>query len=357
MDPAPQDRPVPERGELREPLVSVLLPVHNGEAYLAAAIESILKQTYSKFELIIVDDGSSDGSAEIAAGFEDPRVVVVRNEANLGLVETLNRGLTLARGELIARMDADDIADARRFEMQVRRFQRDPGIVALGTAIACIDESGHATTAPGRLALRPAVIRWRLLRGTCLYHPTMMLSRARAGDDARYASEFVHAEDYELLLRLSRRHDLDNLPERLLAQRVHGGSVSSRFREVQLDSAARALVLHARQRYGLEVAPGRAKALLDPRRFFGPASSDADSPVGLVLELERHFRGAEPGLAQEDVAAVRRDVAFFLWKLTAISLTDWRNGRFLARRAKALLDCAWALLRRPGAALAALAWR
>lgn len=335
--------------------MSVVLPVHDGERYLAASIESILRQTFRELELIVIDDGSTDGSARIAAEFDDPRVVLVRNETNLGLVATLNRGLGLARGDLVARMDADDVADPRRIEAQVARFLRDPDIVALGTGIRYIDADGRVCRVPRRQVQGPVRLRWRLLRGTYLYHPTLMICRSRAGVDAHYSPEFVHAEDYELLLRLSRRHDLDNLPERLLAQRVHAGSVSSRFREVQRESAARALVLHAKERYGVEVAPGEARALLDPRHLFGPASRDEDVPVGLILELERRFCGAEPAITRGDARAVRTDVAFFLWKLLAIAAVDWREGGLLRRRATVLAGCVRALALRPLAALAALA--
>jgi hypothetical protein len=338
-----------------KPLISVVLPVHDGERYLAESIGSILRQTYSNFELIVIDDGSTDGSARIAAGFDDERVVLVRNDTNLGLVATLNKGLALARGDLIARMDADDVADPGRLETQVAYFARDPGIVALGTGIRCIDADGRLRREPRRQVQGPVRLRWRLLRGTCLYHPTLMLCRSRAGGEAHYAPEFVHAEDYELLLRLSRRHDLDNLPDRLLAHRVHAGSVSFRFREVQRDSAARALVLHARERYGVEVAPGQARALLDPRHLFSRVSRDEDVPVGLILKLERRFYGVEPGITRGDARAVQTDVAAFLWKLLVIATTDWRAGGLLLRRATAMVACLRALALRPIAALAALA--
>jgi hypothetical protein len=339
------------------PLVSVLLPVHDGEAYLAAAIDSILRQTYDHFELIVIDDGSSDGSARIAQGYDDPRVRVVRNDTNLGLVATLNKGLALARGHLIARMDADDVADPRRLEAQVDRLLASSSIAALGTAIAYIDATGHVSSVPPRQVQGATLLRWRLLRGTCVYHPTLMIERSRAGDDARYSPEFPHAEDYELLLRLSRRHDVDNLPQVLLHQRVHGGSVSSRHRDVQRESAARALLMHVRLRYGFELAPGAAQALLDPRHYVGPACMDADSPIEPVLALERVFLQSEAGITQADRRAVRRDVAFFMWKVAAIALTDWRQGAFPMRRARLLAACAWNLARRPRSALAALAWR
>ena len=339
------------------PLVSVLLPVFNAGKYLAAAIDSILRQTYRDLELIVIDDGSVDGSAGIISACTDPRLVLIRNETNLGVVAALNRGLAHARGDLVARMDADDVADLQRIEKQVDYCLRHKNVVALGTAITYIDDDGQVIGHPGRLALGPAVMRWRLLRGTCLFHPTLMLNRARAGDDARYSAEFIHAEDYELMLRLSRRSDLDNLPDRLLAQRLHTGAVSVRFRDTQRESAARALRIHAGERFGLDIDPGQAKTLLDPRHFFNPASSDADSPVGLIRQLERSFLSSESGLAREETRAVRRDVAFFLWKLAAIAVSEWGHGAFLLRRLRTLASCAAALGMRPRAALAALAWR
>ncbi len=340
-----------------EPLVSVVLPVRDGERYLAAAIHSVLAQTYREFELIVLDDGSTDGSAAIAASCADPRVVLVRNERKLGLVPTLNRGLDLARGDLVARMDADDVAEPTRLARQVARFAADASLVALGTAIDFIDAEGRPVAVPRRQVQGAARLRWRLLRGTCVYHPTLMLHRARAGADARYSQDFPHAEDYELLLRLSRGHAVDNLPEVLLHQRVHAGSVSARHRDAQRDSAARALVAHARATYGLDIAPGAAEALLDPRHYFSATSAARDRPTETLLELERRFFATERGLADTDREAVRRDVAFFLWKLAAIALTDWSGGALPWRRLRTVIDCAARLALRPLSALAALAWR
>ena len=340
-----------------QPLVSVVLPVHDGERYLAAAIDSVLGQTHRNLELIVLDDGSTDGTAAVAASFTDPRVVLVRNERNLGLVPTLNKGLELARGELVARMDADDIAEPTRIERQVARFAADASLVALGTAIDYIDSGNRPAGVPRRQVQGEALLRWRLLRGTCVYHPTLMLHRARAGADARYSIDFPHAEDYELLLRLSRGHAVDNLPEVLLHQRMHSGSVSARHRDAQRDSAARALVAHVQATYGVEVEPAAARALLDPRHYFSKACATSDTPIGTLLELERRFIAKEGGLADADCKAVRRDVAFFLWKLAALAVTDWNGGPLVLRRLWMLIECAARLVLRPFPALAALAWR
>lgn len=335
------------------PLVSVVLPVHDGARYLAAAIQSILDQTWRHFELIILDDGSTDGSAAVAASFVDPRIVLVRNESNLGLVRTLNRGLDLARGELVARMDADDIAAPARLERQVQRMRDDPALAVLGTDIAYIDPGGRPLGRPRNVPCGATLVRWRLLRGTCLYHPTVMLRRAALGAE-RYAEGCAHAEDYELWLRLARTQRLDNLGEVLLRHRRYEQSVSVRHRADQLAAAAHALCAHARQVYGLELTAGQARALLDPRSWLDPAQADSDSPIPVTLELERRFLAQEAAITAGERRAVSRDVAFVCWKLAALSIVHWRHGAVPGRRLAALAACASVLARRPRAAIAAL---
>lgn len=338
------------------PLVSVVLPVHNGEQYLAAAIDSILCQTHGHLELIVIDDGSSDGSPAIAAAYTDPRLRLVRNERNLGLVATLNRGIELACGEFIARMDADDVAAPERLALQVRRMVADPELAVLGTDITYADATGNVVGRPRSLPCGPTLVRWRLLRGTCLYHPTVMLRRTALGDE-RYSAQFLHAEDYDLWLRLSRRHRLDNLPQSLLLHRRHGQSVSARHLETQLDSAARSLRGHVQERYGLALTPGQARALLDPRAFLERHSDAADAPVPVLRELERRFIAIERGASANELRAVRRDVAFVCWKFAALGLVHWRDGVLPVRRLRMLAASAVTLLGRPIAAAAALARR
>ena len=107
---------------MNEPLISVILPVYNVERYVAAAIQSVLNQTYRNFELIILNDASTDGSKEIIFSFTDSRIRYVENERNLMLIKTLNKGVGLAKGKYIARMDADDICHSSRFQMQIDSF-------------------------------------------------------------------------------------------------------------------------------------------------------------------------------------------------------------------------------------------
>ena len=338
----------------RGPLVTVLLPVFNGEAYLAAAMGSILRQSYRNLELLVIDDGSTDGTAGVIADCRDPRLVALRHEANRGLVDTLNHGLQVARGELVARLDADDVADPTRLARQVERFLADPELVALGCGIRYIDAAGEVVGIPAGQVHGSRLVRWRMLRGTCVYHPTLMLHRARAGADARYRTDCPHAEDYELLLRLGRRHRVDNLAEVLVAHRRHAESISARYRDEQRASAAHALVEHVRLRFGLTIDEEAAAAVLDPRWLFTGSADPGSLPVAVITRLERAFLGSEPGLDHQDRAAVRQDVALFLWKCCAVAMTEWRGGARFGRRVALFASAAGGLLKRPGAALAAL---
>ena len=157
------------------PLVSVLLAVSNGEDYVRTALESILRQTISDLELIVIDDGSSDETPEILAAFHDERLRVLRHEERRGLAASLNRGLDEARGRYVARLDADDIALPRRLERQLQRMVSGSPIAVLGSAVLEVDESGRS----GRLHLMPSGavgVRWASLFSSPFFHPSVLLT-------------------------------------------------------------------------------------------------------------------------------------------------------------------------------------
>jgi glycosyltransferase involved in cell wall biosynthesis len=208
------------------PRVSILVPVYNAELYLPAMLESILRQTLGDFEAIMVDDGSTDGSAPILerAAARDPRFRLFRQEGNTGIVAALNRGLGECRAPYIARMDADDIALPDRLERQVAHMEANPDIVALGTSLAYIDERGKSLDRVRRCALRGS-----MLRGNPLLHPTVMLRRGVLEQHAiRYRAEYIYAEDYYLWLELSRFGRLAALDEVAYLYRVSGTTLRSR---------------------------------------------------------------------------------------------------------------------------------
>lgn len=215
------------------PAVSVLMPVYNGERFLAEAVESILGQTFADFEFVIVDDGSTDASPAILADYasRDPRIRVVA-QANAGIVAALNRGLNECRSPLVARMDADDVSLPTRLEQQVAFLTDHPKVAAVGTAFRLISETGAAGPEVRPPAAHKAIKRG-LRYGNCLGHPTVMMRREAILAVGGYREFLRHAEDYDLWTRVAERYELANLPACLLRYRVHAAQVSWNSAEQQ----------------------------------------------------------------------------------------------------------------------------
>lgn len=232
------------------PLVSVLLPVFNAERFLEKAVRSLLDQSFRDFEIVAIDDGSTDGSVGVLRGFGDARIRIESNGRNLGLIETLNRGIDLCRGEFIARMDADDIAATARIEKQFAYLQANPSCILVGSQRIGIDEHDQPVSSFNRPATGSPLIRWKLLTGNFITHPTVML-RKSALPARLFDERYKHAEDYAAWLQLSTLGDLDILPEKLLLYRFHGQSVSHQNKVTQVKSAMAALSDHLKARYGV----------------------------------------------------------------------------------------------------------
>jgi glycosyltransferase involved in cell wall biosynthesis len=207
------------------PAISVIMPVYNTERFVAETTESVLAQTFADFELIAIDDGSNDRSREILESFaaRDSRVRVV-SRANKGLVATLNEGLSLARGEFVARIDADDLCDPRRFELQVKALRDDPALVAVGCCAAAMDEDG-SRLGDYSTPLTHEDIEASHLRGdSAIHHPSVMFRTDAVRRLGGYR-ELVPCEDFDLWLRLGEVGRLANLPERLITKRLFAGSI------------------------------------------------------------------------------------------------------------------------------------
>jgi glycosyltransferase involved in cell wall biosynthesis len=209
---------------MRNPKVSVIMPVYNAGEYVATAIESILKQSFGDFELLVVDDGSTDRSAEVVAGYSDPRLRRVENERNLGIAATRNRSIELARGRYIAWLDADDMSARRRLEKQVCLFESEPDIGICGTWVKPV---GISPESVWRYPTDSAFLRSRMIFDSPLATSSVMMRRELIdGAEAPFDPSFPPAEDYDLWERLSRNCNVTNLPEVLTYYRVHAAQTS-----------------------------------------------------------------------------------------------------------------------------------
>jgi glycosyltransferase involved in cell wall biosynthesis len=212
-----------------EPQVTVLMSVWNGEAHVAAAVESILAQSYRAFEFLIIDDASADRTPQILRSFADERVRVICNESNLGLTRSLNRGLELARGELIARQDADDWSHPQRIERQVAFLDEHPAVAAVGAQARLVDGSG-ASLGNKDFPLTHEAICWMHLFDNALAHSAVTFRKAAGA----YHEAYTASQDYELWSRLSATQRLANLPERLVTLRVLESSITRTHKRPEL---------------------------------------------------------------------------------------------------------------------------
>jgi glycosyltransferase involved in cell wall biosynthesis len=209
---------------VKPPAVSVLMGVWNGAPWVREAIESVLSQTVSDLELIVVDDDSTDATPGILASFRDPRLQVVRR-ARGGLTSALNAALRLSRAPLVARLDADDLALPERLERQLTFLSTHPDVGLVGTAAREVDASGREV-AIVRPPADDAGIRRALIRRNPFVHSSVVMRRDAMEQAGGYAEAFSVAQDYDLWMRMSRVTRMANLPEPLVVRRLRPGRVS-----------------------------------------------------------------------------------------------------------------------------------
>lgn len=261
-----------------EPKITVLMPVYNADRHLREAMDSILGQTFTDFEFLVIDDGSTDGTAEIVSSYGDPRIRLVQNEQNLKLAATLNRGLDLARGEYVARMDADDISLPARLAWQAAFLDAHPEVGLCGTGARAFGEASFLMPNP----TGPEEIRAKLLFDSALVHPSVMLRRRLVDERGLRYPLLPHFEDYALWQSAARAFPLANLPETLLLYRVtpqsafHGADdAERRAAYLRLDRAALAFL-------GIDATD----AELDIHHFLRcPLGSRADTAESWLLTL------------------------------------------------------------------------
>jgi glycosyltransferase involved in cell wall biosynthesis len=262
------------------PLVSVVMPARNESRYVGEAVQSVVEQSYGEWELVVVNDGSTDATAEIVRSFADPRIRVY-DQPGLGFVGALNRGLALARGDLIARLDADDIAHPKRLESQVEFLANHPGVGLVGSAAQYLFPEGERV-----LSRRPTgdpALRRALLRDNPFVHSSIMLRRsvlhAIGGYDARYPSD----TDYDLWVRVAARFEVANLAEPLVTYRLRMDSLS---RNRRLSHALRSR-LEIQRRAARMLGPWHVGTMYVLRSLVAVACAEVADAAGLSQGIMR----------------------------------------------------------------------
>jgi glycosyltransferase involved in cell wall biosynthesis len=222
------------------PLVSVNMPVYNGAAFIGEAIRSILQQTYRNFELIVVNDGSTDATGHVIGEFKDQRIKLINRTENKGLAYSRNEALEHSTGKYVAILDSDDVALPDRLAEQVAFLEANPEYALAGTWVQPIDKNGNLSGEVWEYATTHEEISTGLLLYNQFAQPSVMLRREKVPHQA-YHSDFPPAEDYELWTRIARDAKVANLPKVLTLYRLHGGNISKN-KELwvrQLDSIIR----------------------------------------------------------------------------------------------------------------------
>ena len=196
-----------------KPLITVLMPVFNAEKYLKIAINSVLTQTFSRFEFLIIDDGSTDDSVKIIRSYIDNRIRLIQNKTNEGISASLNKGVNLSTTELIARMDADDICYPERLEKQYNYFIENSDCALLSTSVREITKDGF----PVKINNYTPEYYYYNLNFICwIYHPTVMFKRSVVKDVGGYS--VAYSEDFDLWWKISRQYKICHLQQLLLSQ-------------------------------------------------------------------------------------------------------------------------------------------
>ena len=231
------------------PEISVLMSVYNGARYLRQALDSILLQSFTDFECLLIDDGSSDQSAEIVAGYADTRIRYITDGQNIGLTRRLNEGIEIARGRYIARHDDDDISSAQRFARQVEFLEANQDHLACGSRVVIIDPDGDVIGSK-HFALDHSELVDQNLSENQFIHGSLMVRKEALLKVGGYRPFFVYAQDYDLTLRLQEQGKVANLAEPLYSLRYSNETISVARAGEQMAFAAHARIAAEKRRTG-----------------------------------------------------------------------------------------------------------
>lgn len=263
--------------------LTVLMPVYNAEKFIAEAMDSILRQTFTDFEFLIIDDGSSDNTSQIIQSYQDPRIRFYQNEKNLGISATLNKGIALASTDTIARMDADDISYPERLEKQYSFLEANPSYAMVSTLTRVVTETGDLVRID---KFKSEHFYYNLTFICWIYHSTVMYRKAAVQAVNGYTVPF--SEDFELFWQLSRKYKIHNLNEVLLDYRVSGQSLHLVQKKQEYEQAQQSQVLRNIHSYLGDTYTLPYSHLECLRHNFEPllAENDLSSVVSCIRTLD-----------------------------------------------------------------------
>lgn len=217
----------------QNPVISVIMSTYNEEKYIETSLKSLLNQTFKDFEIIIVDDASTDHTRQLIQGLQDERIHLLCNEENQGLTKNLNKALDYVKGKYIARMDGDDIAFPKRFEKQYKYMEQHPETML----VSCYTKSFGDSELVFALPDNSEVLKVRMLIRPVYAHPGFMMRRELIDAGYRYDEEYRTAQDYEFASRVAEKYKIGMVPEILLFYRVHKKQISAKAGNQQFNNA------------------------------------------------------------------------------------------------------------------------
>jgi glycosyltransferase involved in cell wall biosynthesis len=313
---------------LPEPLpLSVVIAVHNGETSLPATIECLRGQTFLDYELIVIDDGSTDHTWEYLSGLEIPRFRAHRNIANRGQTAALNQGLAMAQGRYVARHDDEDISDPKRLEKQVAFLDDHPEVALVGTQVAWIDAGGELVW-QFEYPTEHQAIQERLKEKNSFAHGSVMIRREALDQVGGYREAFRLAQDYDLWLRLAEQYQVANLPETLYKMRF-----SAQMASVARNAEQAAYAHLARQLAAERAESGEEKTSLEDAGGEIAARYARMSALARRAEQSRNYVNWAERLLWWGEPAAR-----YAWTMWSYALLAWpfdlRVWKFAARQAR-----------------------
>lgn len=292
------------------PKISVLMAAYNAEPFLREAIDSVLNQSFQDFEFLIFEDCSQDATLEIIQSYDDPRLRVIINETNQGLTKCLIYGMELAKGEYVARMDADDVCMTNRFERQLAYFSTHPEVSVLGSAVTFFDGKGYEFV--GYQPETHDEIKVALFLGFTMLHPSVMMRKADMDKfGLNYNPEFVVSQDHDLWTRAVRKLRFANFGEPLLNMREHSSKIgstrkpeqvtlSNRSRKYQLDELG--VFYSPEEFYAFNMAAGM------PEQFDETSLLNLESIFLKVIQANRDIGIYVQSILEKAVAARFRSI-------------------------------------------------